>query len=214
MTTPSPTAAGRAEHWDATYRERGAGGVSWFQAEPAASLALIEALGVGPRTAVVDVGGGASVLVDRLAGRGFTDLTVVDVSAVALDLAGPGRTAGTTVERITADVLTWSPARTYGLWHDRAVFHFLTEAADRHAYLATLRRAVPVGGAVIVATFAPDGPESCSGLPVTRYAPEELAAVLEGFDVVETRRDEHVTPWGTVQPFTFVAARRAGAAAG
>ncbi|HEX6568202.1 MAG TPA: class I SAM-dependent methyltransferase [Acidimicrobiales bacterium] len=204
--------AALAAHWDATYRERGAQGVSWFQAEPRVSLELIDALHLGLATPVVDVGGGASTLVDHLLGRSFADVTVLDVSRVGLDLAR--RRAGDPpgVQWIAADVRTWAPARPYGLWHDRAVFHFLTEARDQDAYLDTLRAAVPAG-AVVVATFAPDGPAACSGLPVARYGADDLAARLAGFDVVATRREVHVTPRGTEQPFTYVAARgRAGGA--
>jgi SAM-dependent methyltransferase len=200
----------RAGHWDATYAERGAEDVSWFQSEPHTSLALFDAVGVHRDAAVVDVGGGASALVDRLVARGYVDLTVLDISPVALDLARDRVGDAAKVEWVASDVLTWGPDRHYDLWHDRAVFHFLTDPRDRAAYLATLTAAVPTG-AVILATFAPDGPDSCSGLPVARYGPDELADLLAGFDVVEARRDVHVTPWGAEQPFTFVAARRAAA---
>ena len=114
------------------------------------------------------------------------------------------------MEWVVSDVLTWAPDRRYDLWHDRAVFHFLTDPDDRAAYLATLTEVVPTG-AVILATFAPDGPDTCSGLPVARYGPDELADLLPDFEVVEARRDVHVTPGGVEQPFTFVAARRVAA---
>ena len=200
----------RADHWDATYAERGAEDVSWFQSEPHTSLALFDALGVHRDAAVVDVGGGASALVDRLVAHGYVDLTVVDISEVGLDLARDRVGDAAKVEWVVSDVLTWAPDRRYDLWHDRAVFHFLTDPDDRAAYLATLTEAVPTG-AVILATFAPDGPETCSGLPVARYGPDELADLLPDFDVVAARRDVHVTPWGAEQPFTFVAARRVAA---
>lgn len=207
MTATPHDPAARAAHWDATYAGRGAEDVSWFQSEPHLSLELIDALGIHRDTAVVDIGGGASALVDRLATRGFVDLTVLDISQVALDLARDRIGDAAKIDWVASDVLTWGPDRRYGLWHDRAVFHFLTDPADRDAYLATLRTAVP-SGSVVLATFAPDGPDTCSGLPVARYGPDELADLLDGFEVVDTRRDVHVTPWGTEQPFTFVAARR------
>ena len=200
----------RADHWDATYTERGAEDVSWFQSEPHTSLALFDALGVRRDAAVIDVGGGASALVDRLVTHGYVDLTVLDISPVALDLARDRVGDAAKVEWVVSDVLTWAPDRRYDLWHDRAVFHFLTDPDDRAAYLATLTEVVPTG-AVILATFAPDGPETCSGLPVARYGPDELADLLPDFDVVAARRDVHVTPWGAEQPFTFVAARRVAA---
>jgi len=208
VTTDVPTdPRARAAHWDDTYDARGSDDVSWFQAEPRLSLELIDALAVRRDAPVVDVGGGASLLVDRLADRGYDDLTVLDISAVALDLARRRLGDDAPVTWVASDVLAWAPDRPFGLWHDRAVFHFLTDPADRAAYLATLHAAVP-DGAVILATFAPDGPDTCSGLPVARYGPDDLAELLDGFEVVETRRDVHVTPWGTEQPFTFVAARR------
>lgn len=199
--------ASRVEHWEEVYRTRRADQVSWYQASPVTSLALVEALGVGAATPVIDVGAGASTFVDALVARGFTDLSVLDVSATALDAARSRVGAVAPVEWITADVLAWTPARAFGLWHDRAVLHFLVDEADRDAYLATLQTAVPEG-AVILATFAPDGPEACSGLPVRRYDGGELAELLEGFEVVDVRRELHRTPWGAEQPFTFVAARR------
>ncbi len=205
MNTPA-AAGGRAQHWDRTYEERGEHDVSWFQQEPTTSLELIDALGVPRDAAVLDVGGGASRLVDHLLARGYTDLTVLDVSHVALDLAR-ARVGDEHVTWVATDLLRWEPQRSYALWHDRAVFHFLTDDTDRRAYLETLRRAVP-DGAVIIATFAPDGPDTCSGLPVARYGPDELAALLEGFEVLDHRREVHHTPWDTAQPFTFVAARR------
>jgi len=194
--------------WDRTYAERGSEDVSWFQSDPTMSLALIQALDVHRDTPVVDIGGGASALVDRLVTRGFVDLTVLDISEVALDLARSRVDDEAKVAWVASDVLAWEPDRTFGLWHDRAVFHFLTDPTERDAYLDTLRTAVP-DGAVVLATFAPDGPDSCSGLPVARYGPDDLADLLVGFEVVDARRDVHVTPWGSEQPFTFVAARAA-----
>jgi SAM-dependent methyltransferase len=195
-----------ADHWDAAYSTRGIERVSWFQAVPETSLELVHALDILADAAVIDVGGGASFLVDELLDRGYGDLTVLDLSAAALEATQRRLPAGGHVEFIRADLLEWEPDRHYDLWHDRAVFHFLVDDADKDGYVATLRRAVEPGGKVIVGTFAEDGPETCSGLPVDRYSTADLVAALgDGFDVLETRRERHVTPRGAVQPFTWVA---------
>jgi len=196
------------EHWDEAYSTRGVDGVSWYQAAPAVSLELVEGLGVSPEAAVIDAGGGGSFLADELVGRGFTDVTVLDISAAALDATFGRFPADAPVRCVRADLLDWVPDRRYELWHDRAVFHFLVDEHDRDRYRATLNDALAPGGRVIVATFADDGPEMCSGLPVRRYAADDLMAALGGgFELVETRRELHVTPRGTSQPFTWVAAR-------
>lgn len=199
----------RGTHWDGVYTTSRAEQVSWYEREPRTSLELIDVLGVGAGDAVIDVGGGESRLVDELAGRGYTDLSVLDVSGVALGAVSARVGAAASVEWIVADVTGWRPKRQYRLWHDRAAFHFLVEPSARDAYARTLRAAVP-DGSVVLATFAPDGPESCSGLPVARYGAADLAVVLDGYDVVATRRVVHVTPWGAQQPFTYVAARSPG----
>lgn len=199
----------RVAHWDGVYRSKATNELSWYQAEAAPSLALVDALGVDPDTGVVDVGAGASPFLAALGRRGFTDLTAVDVSSAALGaLATAAVGEGVDVTCVAADVTAWSPERTFGLWHDRAVLHFLVDEADRVAYLATLQAAVP-DGAVILATFAPDGPDQCSGLPVRRYGPDELAGLLDGFAPVAVEHHVHVTPWGADQAFSWVAARRA-----
>jgi trans-aconitate methyltransferase len=194
------------ERWDATYRERG-DDVSWFETSPDTSLDMIHELGLDRAAAVIDIGGGASTLVDHLLDEDFSDLTVLDLSEVALGRARSRLGDDSPVEWVRADVTAWESTRTFDLWHDRAVFHFLTDPTARDAYLERLRGSVRSGWALI-ATFAPDGPESCSGMPVQRYSADELEAVLEGFDVVSTRRHVHTTPWGAEQPFTYVAARR------
>ena len=201
--------AGDEAHWDAAYGDRGVAEVSWFQPAATVSLALIGRLGIPRRAAVVDVGGGASVLVDGLVAQGFTDVSVLDVSGSALEAVHTRIGPHPGVVLIHADVLTWEPPRRFALWHDRAVFHFLVDARARAAYLATLDDALEPGGSVIVATFAPAGPEYCSGLPVARYGPDELAEALgAGFAVVEVLEEDHVTPAGVTQPFTWLAARR------
>ena len=202
---------GRVRHWEGLYERNAVDAVSWYQAEPAVSLALIEALGVPRSAPVVDVGGGASMLVDRLIGSGFTDVTVVDVAERALAAARARVGDDPRVDWIAADLFTWEPDRTYGLWHDRAVLHFAA-GAEVDAYRAVLERAVGPGGAVILGTFGPDGPEYCSGLPVTRYDAAGLAALLgDGFEVVEERTEAHRTPSGATQSFVWLAARRTAA---
>jgi trans-aconitate methyltransferase len=195
----------RQHHWEKVYTTKGESEVSWFQETPAASLELIELAGATRDSAIIDIGGGASRLVDSLVSRGYQDVTVLDLSPAAL--ASARSRIGDRANRvawITADVTTWEPSRTYDVWHDRAAFHFLTERNDQAAYVARLRRALCVGGHAIVATFAPDGPERCSGLMVSRYDAKTLAATLgEGFELIDTRRHDHTTPWGAVQKFQF-----------
>jgi trans-aconitate methyltransferase len=192
-----------ARYWDDVYDRVGLDRVSWFQTEAAVSVSMIAA--AGAVRSVVDIGGGASVLVDELLASGIEDVTVLDLSAHALQAAerrlGP---AARGVQWISHDVRSWVPDRRYDLWHDRAVFHFLTEAADRDGYRAALRQALNPGGHVVIGTFAADGPTHCSGLPVARYDPPALAAQFPELHVVGTRRVEHVTPSGVSQPFTWL----------
>jgi hypothetical protein len=181
--------------------------MSWYQDEPTVSLSLLEALGATKEQPVVDVGGGAALLVDRLLDLSFGDVSVLDVSSTAL--AHARRRLGERAEGvhwIHDDVLTWRPQRRYGIWHDRAVFHFLVEEEERSAYLAALRTALTVEGRVVIGTFAGDGPRQCSGLRVQGYDPGGLAAVFgPEFEVVERRREVHHTPGGAEQPFTWLA---------
>jgi Methyltransferase domain len=187
--------------------------VSWYQPEPAISLALIDRLSVPKEAPVIDVGGGASLLVDGLIARGYTDLTVLDVSSTAMEIARQRVGLAASVRWLREDILTWQPERRYALWHDRAVFHFLTRSADQATYLTNMRQALGGSGAVIIGTFASDGPERCSDLPVARYDAGDLERLLNGFTVVEASREGHVTPGGVVQPFTWIAATRAKAPA-
>jgi SAM-dependent methyltransferase len=208
MTWHDTNPANRAGHWDETYRRHDVQGVSWFQAEPQPSLELIETLRTPRDDAVVDVGGGTSFLVDRLIQRGWRDLTLLDVSPTALGATRARLGADAPVTWLQQDLLTWSPARRYGLWHDRAVLHFMVEDAERRIYRDVLRAALEPKGSVILATFAADGPEYCSGLPVRRYAPSDLVSFVgDDFEIVSSRREEHVTPAGVMQPFTWLAAR-------
>jgi SAM-dependent methyltransferase len=194
------------QHWERTYARRPADEVSWFQREPAPSLAMIAATGVGRDAAILDVGGGASSLVDHLLHRGYGRVTVLDVSGGALEIARARLGASARgVDWRVEDITRWSPPEHgFDVWHDRAVFHFLVEAADRDAYLRALDRGLRPGGHLILATFAPTGPERCSGLPVQRYSPEALQAVLgPGYRLVESRPEAHVTPAGVSQDFTW-----------
>jgi SAM-dependent methyltransferase len=198
------------EHWEAVYRTHPATEVSWYQRTPTVSLELIDLLDVDPISPIVDVGGGASTLADALVARGFTDITVVDISQAALDLTRDrlGPTA-TTVQLLRRDLLDWEPEPRYGLWHDRAVFHFLVQEHDQKRYLEVLSAALGPEGGVVLGTFGPQGPEQCSGLPVARHSVEDLVAFLgSGFERVGQRREDHVTPSGAVQAYTWVALRR------
>ncbi|WP_343116570.1 class I SAM-dependent methyltransferase [Ostreiculturibacter nitratireducens] len=195
-----------AEHWDRVYESRIEEALTWFEADPALSFGLVSRFAL-PGDPVVDVGGGASRLVDRLLEAGYGPLTVLDLSATALHASRERIGARAEAVRwIAADVTEWTPGGSFALWHDRAVFHFLTEPADRAAYVATMGRALRSGGIAIIATFADDGPESCSGLPVMRYSPEALAAEVDSlapgrFQPVEAERHSHVTPKGNLQNF-------------
>ncbi len=198
-----------ARHWDEVYRNRGIRGVSWFQSEPQVSLELIEALGVSPAEAIIDVGGGASPLVERLVERGWRDMTVLDISDVALVASRERLPRDAPVTWLHQDLRAWRPTRSYGLWHDRAVFHFLVDSEDRETYFSVLGSAVKAGGSLILATFASGGPSHCSGLPVACYSSDDLASLLADhtFEVVEIRHEDHVSPSGAIQPFVWVAAR-------
>src|SRR5262249_12377427 len=180
MTTDQPmTQPGRAAHWDIVYDTKGEDGVSWYQSKPTITLELLTAAGTDRAAAVIDLGGGASVVVDHLLAGGFTDISVLDLSRVALDRTRARLgTDADPVHWLHQDVFDWVPARRYDLWHDRAVFHFLIDEAERHAYLRTLRAGLAPHGRAIVATFDVDGPTHCSGLPEVRYGAEDLAAVF------------------------------------
>ena len=195
----------RRDHWDHVYRTRAPEQVSWYQRRPDLSLALIAASGIAKDAGIIDIGGGASVLVDRLLDLGYANLAVLDLSGVALSVSHSRLGArAAAVEWFEADVTSFVPPHRYGLWHDRAVFHFLTDAGDRAAYVATLRQALQPNGAIVIATFAPEGPPKCSGLDVVRYDEHSIAAELgHEFKLCEVRRETHVTPWQTEQRFNY-----------
>lgn len=202
--------ASRQAHWEKVYTTKGENEVSWFQQSPAPSFELIVQAGATHASAIIDIGGGAARLVDHLVEQGFEDITVLDLSGAALEAAR--RRLGSRASRvrwIVADATAWEPAKAHDIWHDRAAFHFLTDENDRAAYIARLARGVKAGGHAIIGTFALDGPEKCSGLPVARYDSASLAQALGArFRLVHTRRHEHATPWGSRQMFQFSVFRR------
>lgn len=195
----------RKTDWDRVYASKDPAGVSWYQPVPARSLALVEACAVGRNAPIIDVGGGASLLVDNLLERGYTDLTVLDIagSALALDRERLGA-AAESVQWVEADVLELGPQRRYALWHDRAVLHFLTDAGEQRRYVEVLRAALARGGHAIIATFGPDGPQKCSGLDVQRHSVDSLQSLLgDGFQLREHVLEMHPTPFGTEQQFLY-----------
>ncbi|KQZ97786.1 SAM-dependent methyltransferase [Mesorhizobium sp. Root157] len=200
----------RERHWNSAYLAKGETGVSWFEETPELSLELIAQTGAGRTSSLIDIGGGASRLVDALLLEGWKSVAVLDISQAAIETAQArlGKSAAQ-VDWIVSDVTRWMPVRSYDVWHDRAAFHFLTEPADREAYIDKLRSALAPGGHAIIATFAPDGPERCSGLSVMRYDPQALAETIgAAFEPVGSRRHVHTTPWGSRQAFQFSVLRR------
>ena len=197
MTVPS-----RQQHWDKVYETKAEDAVSWFEASPELSLDLIARTGVPKSAPILDVGAGVSRLPERLVRAGYTDISVLDVSAEAIRRLTARQLPGSPVRGIVADVTTWQPDRAYAVWHDRAVLHFLVNEPDRAAYGRTLAAALAPGGHALIATFAPTGPERCSGLPVRRYGAADLTALFAG---LLTLRDsfevDHRTPSGQIQRF-------------
>jgi SAM-dependent methyltransferase len=200
------------DHWERVYSTKAPAEVSWFQKTADLSLRLVKANAASASCAIIDVGGGASTLVDGLLANGFSNLTVLDLSAAALSAAKSRLGArAEAVHWLEADITKVSlPAHAYELWHDRAVFHFLTEIEDRAAYVSALLHAVKPGGHIIIATFAEDGPTKCSGLPVVRYSADQLRAEFgEQLSLSGQYREAHQTPFGTVQQFLYCTFRKA-----
>lgn len=196
----------KVAHWNAVYDAREEEYLTWFETQPTLSYQLVtQHLNLGQT--FIDVGGGASKLISILHAAGFGPLAVLDISSVVLE-AGKERLGGVAddVEWINADITKWTPDKTYRVWHDRAVFHFLTEVEDQKAYVNALVKAVPVGGTAIISSFAEDGPEKCSGLPVQRYSSRTLAAKLQAlapgvFALTDAQTHTHITPKKNQQNF-------------
>jgi hypothetical protein len=197
-------------HWDEVYAGSDASR-SWFQACPLMSLKMLDAAGVTASDSLIDVGGGASRLADALLSRGFRDITVLDISVTGMQDAQDRLGAhAQQVQWLATDVLAWEPLRRFGVWHDRAVFHFLTSPPGQHRYVRVLDAATETDTVAVFGCFAPDGPQRCSGLPVARYDIPALAAHLgPAWTLCAGDREEHITPAGVMQPFTWAAFRKA-----
>jgi len=195
----------RQGHWQNVYGTKSEHEVSWFQETPEISLEIIRSVGTPAGASIIDVGGGASRLVDCLLDSEFTSISVLDLSEKALETSQARLgTRSPDVDWIVSDVTAWQPSRTYDLWHDRAAFHFLTDKGDQAAYAECVHKAVKQGGFVIIGTFASDGPERCSGLPVVRYDAESLMNTLgNSFVLLNSQKHDHLTPGGAVQKFQF-----------
>ena len=195
----------KKSHWEGVYATKAPTQVSWYQTNPAISLELIAAIGIGQADKIIDVGGGASVLVDRLLSQGFQNLTVLDIAAKALDDAKERLgSRATAVKWIVADVTEFEFSEKYKLWHDRAVFHFLTDKNDRMKYVQNMDKALNPGGYVIIAAFSMEGPLKCSGLDIERYSPEKMQNELgASFEFVKFLDETHTTPAGKEQKFIY-----------
>jgi len=199
---------GDPSHWNAIYQDKSINDVSWFEGEPATSLRLIDDF-AGPPGAAVDVGAGRSLLAIRLIERGWRPVTAVDISEVALVHLAASAPADADLNIVTSDILSWQPAEHVTLWHDRAVFHFLTDVDQQRAYVNLAETTVHPGGTVVLGCFAADGPTQCSGLDVSRYQPGDLAAIFgANFSMQHSLQQDHHTPWGAMQRFTWVVLRR------
>ena len=199
-----------AQHWRARYAGKAPDQVSWFEDVPEASLALIDRAGLAEDAPIIDVGGGHSHLAGHLLQRGFRDVTVVDISQAALEQAQTELgAAAAEVTWTEADVREHDFGRQFELWHDRALLHFMVETEDRAAYLKNLLRSLRAGGHLVVATFGPDGPSRCSGLPVERYSASQVAELLGGeFELLADETRLHITPAGAEQQFQYALFRR------
>ena len=199
------------EHWETVYASKSSDRVSWFQTHAKLSLQLINETGALADASIIDVGGGASTLADDLLDKGFSKITVLDLSATALAVAQQRLgSRSQTVQWMEANIIEVQlPQYAYDVWHDRAVFHFLTSPQERHAYIEQVLHSVRPGGHVIIATFAEDGPTQCSGLPVTRYSAEELYAEFGArFTLLRHVKEDHHTPSGALQKFVYCYCRK------
>lgn len=199
-------------HWESVYETKSADAVSWYAPHLNTSLQYIRRAAGAPDAAIIDVGGGESTLVDDLLAAGCTQLTVLDISATALDATRRRLgAAGAGVHWLAADVLEAElPAAAFDIWHDRAVFHFLTRDAQRQRYVEQVLHALKPGGFAIVGSFGPQGPDQCSGLPVSRYSADELHHTFGApFQLLDSLVEQHTTPWGSRQQFVYCFCRRA-----
>lgn len=210
---PDPTMTtdlDRPAHWNDRYERIDYHELAWYSPDPFMSIRLIEASGVERSAPVIEAGAGAALLVDRLVERGFTNLTAADVSCVALQIARERVGDDAPVEWLCADLMEWGAGRQWELWHERALFHFVNRVDDIARYCEMVARCVAPGGWAVIGTFGPEGPLTCSALPVARYTADELAALFApAFELVEAHTEDHVTPAGLVQPYTWVLMRRA-----
>ena len=200
----------RKAHWERIYRENAPTEVGWYQDRPNQSLSLISATGIGKESNIIDVGGGASVLVDYLLDNGFKNITVLDISSASIEHAKTrlgDRAPG--INWIVADILGFKLPQKFDLWHDRAVFHFLTDAGDRRKYIQAMKEAITSDGHLIISTFSLKGPPKCSGLDVRRYSPESLCREFgSDFQFIESVDESHITPSGITQMFVYCRFRR------
>jgi len=193
-------------HWDDRYENNPASKLSWYQ-ERSPEVEFVDAT-VGKATPIIDIGGGLSPFVDELVNLEFTNVTVLDISAFALS-EGKRRVEGNQVEWICADIRNWQPDRMYGVWHDRAAFHFLTDPQEQVNYWELVKDSLVPGGYLILGCFSENGPDTCSGLPVARHSIAELeSAVANDFEVIEARLENHYTPSGGIQEFSWIYAQR------
>jgi ubiquinone/menaquinone biosynthesis C-methylase UbiE len=209
---PSPRLSGNRAHWERVYLDASSQSLSWFEPEPRGSLAIIDSLALPPPEPIVDVGAGTSRLAAVLLERGHSDITVMDISERALEAARADIPEPERVRWVVGDVRTEDFGRRFSLWHDRALFHFMVAPEDQDSYLAAVERSVARGGHIVIATFAPEGPTHCSGLPVVRYSAEELAERFEGIATLESHRyQQHVTQGGEPRQYLYahLVARRA-----
>ncbi len=198
------------DHWDRAYATKAETAVSWYQPLLAKSLELIRSAAPNMQASIIDIGGGASTLPDSLLQAGYRDITVADISEAALMRSQErlGAQSGL-VNWLVADITKWSPLRTWDVWHDRAVFHFLTDAATQDSYVAALQAGTHTGSTAIISTFALDGPERCSGLPVQRYSVQSLAERIgPTFKLIDHQAESHLTPSATVQSFVYAVLKR------
>ena len=202
---------GWKEHWEGLYADRNPSDSRWRQSHPQHSLSLIADTGLDTAASIIDIGGGASTLVDHLLQAGYRDITVLDIARTAIEQAQ--QRLGDRSQQVTwveSDITDYSPVRAFDIWHDRAVFHFLTDEHDRDSYLEVLYKTLKPDGQAIIATFSDSGPSQCSGLDIARYSPESLSHVLgpQRLHLVETFTEEHRTPSGGLQQFVYCRFRR------